>query len=170
MDPDEAFSQEERESGSDELLSDDHLRLPEGASMLVRLHAVRSWLTRRQQETNIEIGEAALILQAVTQEEPAQTRIRRREHLHLMERIQKAQQVLQTAQERLHTYEEAQALLEECVAHTTTGERMLVEYYLTLEDLVQNELEEEDTSSSSRLQALAEVQHRVEHVSSFIEE
>ena len=30
------------ETGSDELLSDENLRLPEGANIIVRLHAVRA--------------------------------------------------------------------------------------------------------------------------------
>ena len=46
------------ETGSDELLSDENLRLPEGANILVRLHAVRAWLSRRRDETSIEVGEA----------------------------------------------------------------------------------------------------------------
>ncbi len=59
---DESFD-DTTEKGSDELLSDDNLRLPENANVLVRLHAIRAWLTRRQQETTIEMGENALALQ-----------------------------------------------------------------------------------------------------------
>ena len=47
------------EMGSDELLSDDNLRLPESANILVRLHAVQAWLSRRYDEATIEVGEAA---------------------------------------------------------------------------------------------------------------
>ena len=60
---DDKISQEATEIGSDELHSDDNLHLPIGANPLVRLHAVRAWLTRRQKMTNIEIGEVALELQ-----------------------------------------------------------------------------------------------------------
>ena len=38
---------EDDEIGSDELLSDENLRLPEGANILVRLHAVRAWQRER---------------------------------------------------------------------------------------------------------------------------
>ena len=37
----------EEETGSDELLADDNLRLPERANVLVRVHAVRAWLDVR---------------------------------------------------------------------------------------------------------------------------
>ena len=57
------------EMGSDELLSDENLRLPESANILVRLHAVRAWLFRRHDEATIEVGEAALALQEVMQED-----------------------------------------------------------------------------------------------------
>jgi ATP-dependent exoDNAse (exonuclease V) beta subunit len=166
MDFDDALPQEENEVGSDELLSDDNIRFPEGASPLVRLHAIRAWLSRRQQETGIEIGTAALTLQQLMQDEPQMTRPRRRERISLMDRVQHTQQELQRAQQRLDAYEEAQALLEDCITHTTMGERALVEYYLSLEDLIQNE----DTPGieaipTPRQQALIDVQHRVEHVS-----
>src|SRR5579859_551731 len=157
---DERFD-ETAETGSDELLSDDNLRLPESASTLVRIHAIRAWLKRRRQETNIEIGEAALVLQQAAQEEP-QHRPRRRELQQTMQRVQRVQQAFEEAQQRLQTYDEAEELLEECVTHTTSGERVLVEYYLSLEDLVLDIPDE--IARSPRYQALADVQHRVEHV------
>lgn len=167
MNFDDDFSEDERnEIGSDELLSDDHLRLPEGASALVRLHAIRAWLSRRQQETSMEIGEAALTLQQLTDAEPQMSRLRRREHLGSMERSQHAQQDLRHAQQRLNAYEEAQEILEDCIAHTTAGERALVEYYLSLEDVMQNvDPANDEETTASRRQALMDVQHRVEHVS-----
>ena len=66
------------EEGSDELLSDDLLRLPDSASILVRLHAVRSWLERNHREASAAVGEAALALQAVMQPSPEMQRPRRR--------------------------------------------------------------------------------------------
>lgn len=164
MDPDDEFPEGETEVGSDELLSDDNLRLPEGANILVRLHAVRAWLTRRQQETGIELGEAALLLQQSMHEEQPETRLRRRERQGLLERQQSTQQALQDAQRRLDAYEEAQFLLEECITHNTSGERVLVEYYLTLDELIQNENQGEATSYSPRQRAFSDVQRRIEHV------
>ena len=160
------FPDESSEIGSDELLSDDELRLPESANTLVRLHAVRAWLTRREMETSMEIGEAALALQQSFEEPPQETRLHRRERQNQgggLQRTQRAQQALEEAQQRLGTYEEAQALLEECVAHTTSGERVLVEYYLTLEDLMQSTIEAQEPSRQ-RIKALADVQHRIERV------
>ena len=156
----------DEEIGSDELLSDENLRLPESANILVRLHAVRAWLSRRHDEAVIEVGEAALALQEMMQEEAVETRPRRR--IHLMEeaqRFQRAQQVLVEAQQRLSAYEEAQSILEDCVAHTS-GERVLVEYYLTLEELVLQSQEQTDQTEdrSPWLDALSDVLHRVEHV------
>src|SRR5712691_5880664 len=112
--------------GSDELLSDDNLRLPESANVLVRLHAVRAWLARRYDETSIEVGEAALELQQAMSPELQETRPRRRERQGQSDRVLRAQQTLLEAQERLQAYGEAQALLEDCVAHTN-GERVLVD-------------------------------------------
>jgi hypothetical protein len=121
------------EPGSDELLSDDNLRLPESANILVRLHAVRAWLSRRHDEATIEVGEAALALQELMQEDAVETRPRRRLHLEAdMQQFQRVQQALVASQQRLSAYEEAQSILEDCVAHTS-GERVLVKYYLTLE-------------------------------------
>ena len=99
-------------------------------------------------------------------QEPAgvrETRLRRRERQSLEERLGHIQQALEGAQLRLNAYEEAQALLEECITHTS-GERVLVEYYLALEDLVQSVTEANQPGQLPRLQALADVQHRVEHV------
>ncbi len=160
---DDEFLDETSETGSDELLSADNLRLPESANTLVRLHAVRAWLTRRQVETSMEIGEAALTLQAAFQEPPQETRLQRRERQHQLSDVQHVQQALEEAQQRLSTYEEAQDLLEECVAHTTSGERVLVEYYLIMEDLMQSSIEAQEPVPQ-RLAALADVQHRIEHV------
>jgi hypothetical protein len=158
------------EIGSDELLSDDSLRLPESASILVRTHAVRAWLARRRQETTLEIGEVALALQqAMMMQEPQDGRLRRRERQGQEEKLRHIQKELTEAQQRLSAYEEAQTLLEDCIAHTS-GERMLVEYYLALEDLVQSVAETDQPEQLPRLQALADVQHRVEHVGASNEE
>jgi len=165
MDIDDETSNAPVEIGSDELLSDDNLRLPESASILVRIHAVRAWLTRRYEETSIEVGEAALALQEMMTPELQETRLRRRERQSQQEQLNHIQQVLAEAQQRLSAYEEAQSLLDECTAHTS-GERVLVEYYLSLEDLVQGVIQASPPGQehSPRLSALADVQHRVEHV------
>jgi|SRR5712691_863320 len=157
------------ETGSDELLSDDNLRLPESASVLVRLHAIRSWLARRQRETNLELGEAAWALQELMREEPQESRLRRRERLQ-SSRMQQSQQLQQTillARERLRAYEEAEELLEECLTHTTLGERSLVEYYLSLENLMTNHAQDSDLEQQLSVPwntAMADVLRRVEHV------
>ena len=163
MDFDDELSNNETETGSDELLSADNLRLPDSANVLVRLHAIRAWLTRRQKETAIEIGESALTLQAIMQEGDQSIHLRRREREAQTERVQRAQEMLQAAQSRLETYEEAETLLEDCITHTTSGERVLVEYYLTLEELM-NDLSTQEVTAAPRLHALADVQHRIEHV------
>ncbi len=164
MDSDDEFPSEATETGSDELLSDDNLRLPESASTLVRVHAIRAWLSRRQQESRIAIGTTALSLQQMEQDEPQGTRLRRRELEKRAQYVQQAQQISQATQQRLSAYEEAEELLEDCINHITVGERLLVEYYLMLDELIQNSLQEGATEQTPRLQALAEVQHRVEHV------
>ena len=155
------------EIGSDELLSDENLRLPESANILVRLHAVRAWLSRRHDEASIEVGEAALALQEIMQEETVATRPRRRMHQVEAEQqqFQRAQKALAESQQRLSAYEEAQSILEDCVAHTS-GERVLVEYYLTLEELVLQSQEQMDQTKdrSPWLDALSDVLHRIEHV------
>ena len=155
------------EMGSDELLSDENLRLPEGANILVRLHAVRAWLSRRRDEATIEVGEAAIALQEMMQEQAVEARPRRRTHQieAVQEQFQRAQKALTQSQQRLSAYEEAQSILEDCVAHTS-GERVLVEYYLTLEELVlQSEQQVDQTEDHSPwLDAISDVLHRIEHV------
>jgi len=154
------------ELGSDELLSDENLRLPESANILVRLHAVRAWLSRRHDEATIEVGEAALALQELMQGEAAQARpLRRIDQKEEMQRFQRVQQWLEEAQQRVSAYEEAQTILEDCVAHTS-GERVLVEYYLTLEELVLQSQENVDQARQRTpwLDALSDVLRRVEHV------
>jgi len=154
------------ETGSDELLSDENLRLPESANILVRLHAVRAWLSRRHDEATIEVGEAALALQELMQGDVIETRPRRRvDQIEEARRFQRVQQWLEEAQQRVSAYEEAQSILEDCVAHTS-GERVLVEYYLTLEELVlqSQEYMEQARQRSPWLDALADVLRRVEHV------
>ncbi len=156
----------DNEPGSDELLSDDNLRLPENANILVRLHAVRAWLSRRHDEATIEVGEAALALQELRQEDAVELRPRRRMRLgEDTQRFQRAQLALVASQQRLSAYEEAQTILEDCVAHTS-GERVLVEYYLTLEELVLQSQERMDQEEKSTpwFDALADVLHRIEHV------
>ena len=153
--------------GSDELLSGENLRLPEGANILVRLHAVRAWLSRRLDEATNEVGEAALALQEMMQEEAVESRPRRRAHLNdtVQEQFQRAQKELAESQHRLSAYEEAQSILEDCVAHIS-GERVLVEYYLTLEELVLQSQEQVNQTEdrSPWLEALSDVLHRIEHV------
>ncbi|GAC1631681.1 MAG: hypothetical protein NVS4B7_19560 [Ktedonobacteraceae bacterium] len=161
MDIDDETSETSLEVGSDELLSADNLRLPESASILVRVHAVRAWLTRRYADTSIEIGKAALALQKLAQTFQEAPHVRRRERQQQEAKLAQIQQVLTETQQRLSAYEEAQALLEECIDHTS-GDRVLVEYYLLLEDLVQSATAM--SAQSPREQALADVQHRLEHV------
>lgn len=156
----------DEEPGSDELLADDNLRLPESANILVRLHAVRAWLSRRRDEAAIEVGEAALALQELMQEDAVQTRPRRRmDQIEETQRFQRVQQWLAEAQQRLSAYEEAQSILEDCVAHTS-GERVLVEYYLALEELVLQSQEHinQERKHTPWLDALSDVLHRIEHV------
>src|SRR5260370_30793226 len=97
------------EIGSDELLSDENLRLPESANILVRLHAVRAWLSRGHDEAVIEVGEAGIALQEMMQEEAVETRPRRRSHQieAVQEQFQRAQQALAESKQRLSAYEEA---------------------------------------------------------------
>ena len=166
----ENAAEEVTEAGSDDLLADDALRLPESANILVRLHAVRAWFTRRIREANIANGDAALILQEAMQE-PEQflvrPRRREREANSSMLRIQRAQEAVTMATQRLSTYEEAQALLEETVSHVTAGERVLVEYYLAIEQLIEDSLNSIDRNieeQQTRRDVLADVLHRIEHV------
>ncbi len=94
MDDDDEISNLPEEIGSDELLSDDNLRLPESANILVRLHAVRAWLARRRNEAIIVEGEAALNLQQAMISEPQEVRPRRRERQDQEESISRAQEAL----------------------------------------------------------------------------
>ncbi|WP_069801392.1 hypothetical protein [Thermogemmatispora onikobensis] len=169
--PDE-YEEQEQERGSDELLASDELRLPEGASFLVRLHAVRAWLARRQEEARLAAGEAALRLQEQALAQERESRLRRRQ-LEQQARLQEqARQELEGANRRLQAYAEAAALLEETIDHTS-GQRVLVEYYLTLSELLEHEVDsarspqerESLIACSPRLQALQEVLQRVEQVS-----
>jgi hypothetical protein len=169
MDIDDETSASFAEIGSDELLSDDNLRLPESANILVRIHALRAWLARRCEETTLELGAAALALQAGTMQEQPGTRLRRRERQSQEERLALIQQSLAETRQRLSAYEEAQSLLEDSITHTS-GERVLVEYYLALEDLVQSIIQAEQPAQAPRLSALADVQRRVEHIGSPNEE
>ena len=133
----------------------------------MRLHAVRAWLSRRRDETSIEVGEAALELQEIMQKEAVETRPRRRTHQFeaVQQPFQRVQKALAESQQRLNAYEEAQSILEDCVAHTS-GERVLVEYYLTLEELVLQSQEQMDQTEdrSPWLDALSDVLHRIERV------
>src|SRR5215472_4574429 len=164
VDIDDDTSDLSEEVGSDELLSDDDLRLPESANILVRLHAVRAWLARRREEAIIEVGEAALELQQAATPVPQETRLSRRERQDQEARLLDTRRVLDAAQQRLQAYEDSQDLLEDCIAHTTSGERVLVEYYLTLEELVQNSIQTSAEERTPWLRALSDVQHRVERV------
>lgn len=150
------------ETGSDELLAADNLRLPADANILVRLHALRAWLARRAAECEHDIGSAALDLQAVARTLDEGIRPRRRSAPAQHDQIlQRAQHRLASAQRRSHTYEEARELLEECVAHTTTGARLLVEYYLALEERLLSPTSPTDIPWVETMQS---VQHRVEQL------
>src|SRR6266699_2651619 len=115
MDFDDEISNTPTETGSDELLADDNLRLPESASILVRLHAIRAWFTRRYEETTLEVGEAALALQEMSMLAQPEMRLRRRERQSQEEKLAHLQQVLNETRQRLDAYEEAQSLLEDCI-------------------------------------------------------
>jgi len=164
MDIDDNLSQEETETGSDELLSNDNLRLPDSANPLVRLHAIRAWLTRRQKETRLKMGAIALDLQQLQQESQPEVRLRRRELQAKQDRLQAVQERFQSTQQLLRVYEEAESLLEDCVNHTTVSERLLVEYYLTIEALAQEAVQEHADQQSPRLTALSDVLLRIEQV------
>lgn len=165
MDFDDEHFQKETETGSDELLSNDNLRLPDSANPLVRLHAVRAWLARRQKETRLDIGMLALDLQQLQQEDQPETRLRRRELQARQDRFQSLQERFQSTQQLLSTYEEAERLLEDCVNHTTVSERLLVEYYLTIEQLAQEAAQKDgEDEHSPRLAAFSDVLQRIEQV------
>lgn len=96
--------------------------------------------------------------------------MRRRAYQEQMERLQSAQNAFQSAQEYLVAYEEAENMLEECVNHTTVGERLLVEYYLEIDNLIQTSLQESNQEQTPRIEALFEVQSRIERVGATYEE
>ena len=155
----------DEETGSDELLADDNLRLPESANVLVRVHAVRAWLARRHDEATIEAGMAALALQQAMSNAVEETRPRRRAFQPPDTTL--AQQQLADARQRMDAIEEAQALLEDYIAHTN-GERVLVEYYLAVEQhLLDNGYAfsgEHPIQHTPWLDTMLEVMQRVEHV------
>lgn len=140
-DHEEDLSPSGGESGSDNLLAADNLRLPADANILVRLHAMRAWLSRRARESELEVGRAALDLQDIARtteslaSSPRLARTRRRAAEDSL--VQHARRKLSTAERHLSAYEEARKLLEDYVAHTTVGDRLLVEYYLGLEERMQ---------------------------------
>jgi len=148
------------EQGSDELLAADDLRLPESANILVRVHALRAWLKRRCAEAELETGVAALGVQQAMRALDNVARPRRFQ-AQGNPGVQNAQRHLTQVQQSLSAYNEAQTLLEDCIAHTTMGERALVEYYLSLEELIEAD---DAPTSSFWLEAMADVQHRVEQV------
>ncbi len=154
----------EEETGSDELLADDNLRLPESANVLVRVHAVRAWLERRHEEATIEAGTAALALQEAFNAPGEETRPRRR---MLQSSSTPPAQQLANARQRIQAIEEAQALLEDYLAHTN-GERVLVEYYLALEQLTHRErlraFRRNPVQHTPWLDTMLDVMRRVERV------
>ncbi|GHO67135.1 hypothetical protein KSC_060270 [Ktedonobacter sp. SOSP1-52] len=157
------------ETGSDDLLSEDDLRLPEGANVLVRVHAVRAWLTRRRQDADLAIGQVALALQMLMQDEPESSRPRRRrvQQTDPYTRVLELQQELQAAQDHLQAYTEAEELFEDYLTHTTSSDRVLVEYYLAIENLCLELTEapqEAEGSQAIRQQVFEEVLHRLERV------
>src|SRR5579883_1232513 len=158
-DHEDDFSSAE-EAGSDELLAADDLRLPAEANILVRLHAVRSWLNRRYQEAGLALGRATLEVQEAMRVAESEARPRRRaagDH----PLVQRAQRELIAMQRQQTAYDEARTLLEDCVAHTTVGDRLLVEYYLALEERLQAPMSPTDTPW---IEAMQDVLHRVEQV------
>lgn len=159
-DKDNDLSSSEEEVGSDELLAADDLRLPAEANILVRLHALRAWLGRRYKESGREVGNAALNLQDVARATEDLVRSRRRAaERELL--LQSAQRNLVAAQRHQNAYDEAHALLEDSVAHTTIGDRLLVEYYLALEERLQAPDSPTDTPW---IEAMQDVLHRVEQI------
>lgn len=155
---------ENEEHEEDDLLAAEELRLPEGANTLVRLHALRAWLERRRTASELEIGTAALAMQAATSEPERRPRRRREDNDAPLTRAQAA---LSQARLRQSAYDEASTLLEECIAHTTTGERLLVEYYLSLEELIAAGA---TSAQPPWREAMQDVLHRIEQVGSPDEE
>lgn len=164
------FETTAHETGSDDLLAEDDLRLPEGANILVRVHAVRAWLTRRKRDADLAIGQVALALQMLMQDEPESSRPRRR-RVQLDDpytRVIELQQELQAAQVRLQAYTEAEELFEDYLTHnTSSNDRILVEYYLAIENLCFEQAQapqETEDSQAIRQKAFEEVLHRLERV------
>ena len=155
----------DEETGSDELLANDNLRLPDSANVLVRVHAVRAWLARRHDEAAIEAGMAALALQQAMSNASEETRPRRRAS-HPPD-TSMAQQQLADARHCMDAIEEAQTLLEDYIAHTN-GERVLVEYYLAVEQLIMDNgytlTGEHPIQHAPWIDMMLEVMQRVEHV------
>lgn len=163
------FETTAHETGSDDLLSEDGLRLPEGANILVRVHAVRAWLTRRKQDADLAIGQVALALQMLMQDEPESSRPRRRrvQQTDPYTRVLELQQELQAAQDRLQAYTEAEELFEDYLTHNTSSDRVLVEYYLAIENLCFEQTQapqEAEGNQVIRQQIFEEVLHRLERV------
>jgi len=157
---------EEDVSGSDDLLAADDLHLPEGANTLVRLHALRAWLEHRCTASELEIGTAVLALQT-TMHDPGTHRRPRRQWEEANQSLLRAQVALSQAQLRQSAYHTARTLLEACVTHTTTAQRLLVEYYLSLEELAEAGSEAADPPWQAAIQ---DVLHRVEQIGSPAEE
>ena len=153
------------ETGRDDLLANDNLRLPDSANVLVRTHAVRAWLARRHDEAAIEAGTAALALQQAMSAAVEETRPRRRSLQPPDTSL--AQLELAQARQRIEAIEEAQALLEDYLAHTN-GERVLVEYYLAIEQLLIDNgyalSDEQPVQHSPWFDTMLEVLQRVERV------
>jgi hypothetical protein len=162
----------DEENGSDELLADDNLRLPDSANVLVRIHAVRAWLARQHDEAAIEVGMAALAFQQAMSGPVEELRPRRRAH-QLQPDTTVAQQQLTDAQQRLGAIEEAQEVFEDCIAHTN-GERALVEYYLAVEQLLLDNgyslSDDNPTRHTPWFDAMVAVLQRIEHVGTLQED
>ena len=124
--------------------------------------------SRRLDEATIEVGEAALALQEMMQEGAVETRPRRRAHQNesVQEQFQRAQKALAESQQRLSAYEEAQSILEDCVAHIKRRAR----FGRILPDPGRACAAKPGTEwirqkiSSPWLDALSDVLHRIEHV------
>jgi glucose-6-phosphate-specific signal transduction histidine kinase len=133
--------------------------------VLVRVHAVRAWLARRHEEAAFEAGMAGLTLQQAMSNPVEETRPRRRAPQSLDTTL--AQQQLSDARQRIDAFDGAQRLLEDCIAHTN-GERVLVEYYLAVEQLIIDNgyalSGEAPIQHTPGLDAMLEVMQRIEHV------
>lgn len=149
--------------GNDDLLADEYVRLPAGSNILTRLRALQIWLVRRRDEAELAVGMAVHALQMEAQEAESESRPRRR----LSQVDLPASPRLSIMQQRLSAYEEAQTLLDSCITHTTVGERLLVEYYLSLEEMIQ---ETASSADSPWLSVMSDVLHRVSQVGTPVEE